>query len=129
MNRIQKLQALITDRFNGSKAAFARAIGKAPSQVSQRLSGHRDVGDAWARHIEIALNLEQGHFDATPRRVEQTTVPYEAKVIAIPDRQDPLIDEAVKLLERTDATGKQIALGAIRVALHGYKPVKSNRAS
>jgi SOS-response transcriptional repressor LexA len=64
MNRIDVLRHLIDARFNGKAVDFARAIGRGAAQVSQWLTGHRKLGDAGARHIEISLGLPQGYFDA-----------------------------------------------------------------
>ncbi|WP_273702974.1 S24 family peptidase [Candidatus Accumulibacter vicinus] len=58
-----KLRALIQSRFGGNQAAFAAAIKRSPAQVNQWLSGHRAIGDAGARIIELALDLPPGYFD------------------------------------------------------------------
>ena len=64
MDRRALLRALIDERYGGNVAAFARAIKKAPAQVHQWLSGHRNLGDAGARHIERTVpGLWQGYFD------------------------------------------------------------------
>jgi hypothetical protein len=62
MDRKRLLQEIIDSRFDGSQAAFARAIKRSPSQVHQWLTGHRMLGDAGARHIELSLRLEPGYF-------------------------------------------------------------------
>lgn len=63
MDRKQLLKDLVTNRFDGKQADFARAINRSPAQVNQWLSGHRAIGDAGARHIELKLSLPQGYFD------------------------------------------------------------------
>ncbi len=64
MDRRALLRELIDSRYDGNVAAFARAIRKAPAQVHQWLSGHRSLGDAGARHIEMVVpGLWQGYFD------------------------------------------------------------------
>jgi phage repressor protein C with HTH and peptisase S24 domain len=63
MDRVELLQKLIDERFGGSQAEFARAIKRAPAQVHQWLKGHRALGDAGARGIEMALELPLGYFD------------------------------------------------------------------
>ena len=76
MDRVKLLQELIDSRFNGSQAAFARAIKKPPSLVSQWLSKHRGFGDASARHIELELSLGEAYFDGrrnTPMAVVEPT--------------------------------------------------------
>lgn len=40
---------------------------------------------------------------------------------------DPIMRQVIKLLEGTDATGRAMALAAVRVALAGYRPAKTNR--
>lgn len=42
---------------------FARLIHRSDAVVHQLRSGHRSLGDALARHIEIACGLPQGWFD------------------------------------------------------------------
>lgn len=67
VDRRTLLRKLIDERFGGSVAEFARAIGKSSSQVHQWLHGHRRLGDAGARHIEKTLpGLWQGYFDGDP---------------------------------------------------------------
>lgn len=63
MDRKTILQRLVDTRFGGSQAEFARAIKRSPAQVNQWLSGHRKLGDAGARHIELTLGLAPGYFD------------------------------------------------------------------
>lgn len=63
MDRKSLLQRLVDTRFDGSQAEFARAIKRSPAQVNQWLSGHRKLGDAGARHIELTLGLAPGYFD------------------------------------------------------------------
>lgn len=63
MNRQERLQKIIDDRFGGSQAEFARAISRSAAQIHQWVKGHRLLGDAGARHIEMTLNLPQGWMD------------------------------------------------------------------
>ena len=63
MNRREKLQLLIDEKFKGNAAAFARAIERSPAQVHHWLKGIRSIGDAGARHIELTLDLPQGWFN------------------------------------------------------------------
>ena len=42
---------------------FADKVGKTPQQVSQILSGARNMGEKIAREIENRLNLENGYLD------------------------------------------------------------------
>jgi hypothetical protein len=43
-------------------------------------------------------------------------------------KQDPLITEAIKLLEATDHTGRLLALNGIKFALRDYQPAAKTRA-
>ncbi|WP_052393566.1 S24 family peptidase [Mycoavidus cysteinexigens] len=63
MDRKIILQELLKSRFGGSQAAMARALKRSPSQIHQWLSGHRMIGDAGARHIEMTLGLALGWMD------------------------------------------------------------------
>ena len=62
MNRIEQLQKIIDERFNGNKNAFARAIGKTPTHIYQWLNGIRNMTDKTALHIETALNLPNNYL-------------------------------------------------------------------
>lgn len=78
MTRQTKLAALIESLFGNNQAAFAAAIKRSTAQVNQWLSGHRRLGDAGARVIELALNLRPGYFDekipTTPKTADDATV-------------------------------------------------------
>jgi hypothetical protein len=63
MDRRQLLTDLLNQLFAGNQANFAKAIKRSPAQVNHWLTGHRSLGDAGARHIELTLGLEQGFFD------------------------------------------------------------------
>ena len=69
MNRQEKLQQLIDERFKGNAAAFARAIERSPAQEHHWLKGIRSIGDAGARHIELSLDLPQGWFNGKDKLV------------------------------------------------------------
>lgn len=73
MTRREVLIDLIKEKFGGNQAEFARAIKRSPSQVHQWVSGHRNLGEAGARHIEITLGLPQGYFDFPDRRKGSTS--------------------------------------------------------
>lgn len=64
MSRLEKVKELIENRFNGSQAEFARAIGKAPAQVNQWMNGYRNIGTGAAAHIEATLSLPRGWLDS-----------------------------------------------------------------
>ncbi len=125
MNRPLLLRALIHDRFDGNQTEFARAIKRSPAQVNQWLSGHRKLGDGGARTIELALGLQQGYFD------QRITYAKAGNIMAMPLREpssDQVIDEVMAMLLATDATGRAMALAAVRVALAGYQPAAKNHA-
>jgi len=63
MSRLKNLQEILKTRFNGRQRLLAQAIGKSAGQVSQWFTGHRPIGNAVARSIELALNLPQGWLD------------------------------------------------------------------
>jgi len=69
MTRRDVLIELINQKFGGNRAECARAIKRSPSQVHQWVSGHRNLGEAGARHIEMTLGLPQGYFDHKDRRL------------------------------------------------------------
>lgn len=96
--RIQNLNRLIDTRFNRSIKEFASAINKDPSQVSQWRGGHRNLGDAAARNIEIALNLELGYMDRKVVQVESVpTVGGKIPVISYVQAGD--FSEAIDIYE------------------------------
>ena len=68
MNRIEILQKIIDERFNGNKNAFARAIGKTPTHIYQWLNGIRRMTDKTAYHIEKALNLPDNYLFSNQKK-------------------------------------------------------------
>lgn len=65
MDRVARMREIIDDRFDGVQADFAKAIGRSPSVVWQYLSGHRTIGEKFARHVERKLNLPTNYLDRT----------------------------------------------------------------
>lgn len=55
--RRDRIQRLIDTRFEGSKTAFGRAIGRSPSQVGHWTSGIRNPNGDTCREVESALDL------------------------------------------------------------------------
>lgn len=117
MSRDLLLKSLIDSRFGGSQTDFARAIKRSPAQVNQWLTGHRKLGDAGARTIELALNLPAGYFDRTMTNPEHGAA---LALEACEPADDWTIREILRLLRTTDAGGRMMALGAVRAALAGY---------
>ena len=64
----------------GSQAAFARAIGKPPQQITQWLKGEKTIGEKIVKDIEVALGLPRGYID----RSEDYLEPVNSKIIEIP---------------------------------------------
>jgi SOS-response transcriptional repressor LexA len=57
MSDVEKLQELIDVKFEGKQAAFARAIARAPTQITSYLKGRREIGVAFKAHVEQALDI------------------------------------------------------------------------
>lgn len=64
MNELARLQQLIDELYDGNQAAFARAIGRQPAQVSQYTHGRRQVGVQIQQHVEKVLGLP-GWFEGS----------------------------------------------------------------
>jgi SOS-response transcriptional repressor LexA len=62
-NRARRLRLLINERFSGHQVDLARAINRSPNVVWQYLSGHRVIGEKFARHVESCLGLPRGWLD------------------------------------------------------------------
>ena len=71
--RLERLRWLLK-RHGGRKAALAKAIGKAPAQVSQWLSGVRTISEESAREIEAQAWLDPGVMDR-PLNTTEATAP------------------------------------------------------
>lgn len=63
MSRRDQLQHLIDTRAGGNQAVFAPMIHRKPTVVWQYLSGYREMGEKFARHIEQCLHLPHGWMD------------------------------------------------------------------
>jgi hypothetical protein len=63
MTRKDRLQQLIDSRAEGNQAAFAGMVHRTPPVIWQYLSGHREMGEKFARHIERCLRLPTGWMD------------------------------------------------------------------
>lgn len=107
--------------FNGNQAEFARKIKKSPAQVNQWLTGHRALGDAGARGIELALNLDSGYFDgrSTPQTSQIDLSPSDKQTLSNaqylpPARLDALIEDI--RLQVAEKRALYTALIAQRVA-------------
>lgn len=78
--RRHNLNQLVETRYKGVAADLARAIGRDDAQVWQLLSGPenggRNIGERLARHIEAALELQQGDLDRIDMHAPSSP-PYE----------------------------------------------------
>lgn len=84
MNRIEILQKIIDERFNGNKNAFARAIGKTPTHIYQWLNGIRRMTDKTAYHIEKALSLPDNYLFSNQKKYN-THKDTEMSIATIPE--------------------------------------------
>lgn len=60
--RRQNLKNLI-EKFSKTNKEFSAKVGKTPQQISQILSGARNMGEKIARDIEAKAELEKGYLD------------------------------------------------------------------
>ena len=98
------LMALVSDATTGdnkiSKAAFAKKCDLSPAQLSQLLSGRRNLGDAVSRRIEDALLLDRGFLDR-PIGTDDSD-PLKQRAIAILSQMsEKRIIEAIEYLENS----------------------------
>lgn len=128
MTRLDILKALIKDRFGDRKAEFAQAIGKSPSQVSQLLSGHRKIGDATVRNIEIQLNLPQGYFDNPGLSVQSTQGTYHVKKTK-QCKTRPLAQKLCALADCIDDEGLRQAISYMEFLRTAHPAVKAKPAA
>lgn len=57
IDRSKIIKHLVNNLFNGEISSFSKEISKAPSQISQWLSGNRKMTDDMARSIEAKLKI------------------------------------------------------------------------
>lgn len=110
MDRISLLRQLIAQFDSGNQTNFARRISVSASQVNQWLSGHRKLGDAGARRIELALNLAPGYFGRG------------ANIINLATREpaDTALQDIIALARTLSPEGKYAAIGALQVLAREY---------
>ena len=102
MDRVKKLKEIIDTRFAGNQADFARHIGKSPSLVWQYLSGHRGIGEKFAREVERKLILPKGWMDGLglPNSKTEGASVNELEFVGrmdVWDSNTPLDDDEVEL--------------------------------
>lgn len=65
--RKENVRNYVLNKFDGNRAAFARAAGVNQNQINliltQNAEHRRNLGEALARRMEASLGLEDGHFD------------------------------------------------------------------
>lgn len=120
-----KLQRLIDHRFGGVAARLAAALEMKPPQLNRWLTGGQGISEESARSMERKLSLAGGWMDRLPESLKDSP----AVAGRIQPAQDPIIAQVVAILEKTDATGRAMALGAVITALNGYTPAKANPAN
>lgn len=117
MDRKTRIVNLISTRYGGSQAAFARAIGKAPAVVWQIVSGHRNVGEALAATIERKLGLPRHYLDGADSNALPRISEEDAQLLAnlqqlLPEQQQTYrrqiaadADQARKVIEHARNRG------------------------
>lgn len=100
------MRAIIDEQFDGVQADFARAIGRSPSLVWQYLSGYRELGEKFSRHVERKLNLPSGYLDGRSNAYVGQTEPR--PVLNVMDGPD--IQGRVPLISWVQAGSAQEAI-------------------
>lgn len=114
--RRANLNALIQERFNGTKSALAAAVDRQASYITRVLTpadgkNSKPFGEKFARHIEQALGLHPRSLD-TPAPITSTTPTLTAA--------DPVSD----LLHPIDVWDDDTPLGPDEVELPFFKEVE-----
>lgn len=89
--RRRNLQTLVDRDFEGNKSALANAIGRQASYISRCLSTDRhskNIGEAFARHIETELGIEAGWLDRDHRAAYPSMT--EPAPIIVGESEEPL---------------------------------------
>jgi hypothetical protein len=111
--RRENLRRLILEKYEGNRAAFARAANVHQNQVNLLLSDNdqhrRNLGEALARRMEEAVGLPVGYFDLPPHGDGGAIHTVRALDIAEPLRNLLRRSSGVVSVQWTDA-----GLGAIR---------------
>lgn len=100
MDRAKKLREIINTRFDGNQADFARHIGKSPALIWQYLSGHRTIGEKFAREVERKVVLPRGWLDGLSDKPAPKSSAGELEFFGHMDAWDsktPLDDDEVEL--------------------------------
>lgn len=118
-----RLLRLRDEQCGGSGAALARRIGRDQSYVTRMLypetkKGKKRIADDMMEIVEEAFDLPRGWMDMDDAVSEPGDLP--SNVTRMADQEDQRIAAVVALMLATDETGREVALGAVRVALSGY---------
>lgn len=98
--RKSRLLSLIESHANGKQAEFAEMVERTPAVIWQYASGHREMGEKFARHIEAKIGVAPGWMD---RAIDQDAQRIESilSVLSGPQR-----DRAIQMLEAFAASCK-----------------------
>ncbi len=114
------LRTLIDSRYDGNQAAFARAVGRSPSQINQYLTGHRNLDIKGSRIMEEKLGLPVGYFQGATTACEPPPPAY--------IHPNETTRKIIALLDATDEAGRGVALHAVVLALREYGPEQAKAA-
>jgi DNA-binding XRE family transcriptional regulator len=98
--RMDRLRALIADRFDGNQSTFASAVGKMPNYISRLLKGSKRMGEDFAREVETILKLPPRYLDGLSE-IKPATGPL-----------DSMADRLVFLRESRELTRENLAQAA-----------------
>ena len=65
-----RLEQILTERYpgRGGRSALAARLARQPGYVSRCLNGSKRIGEAFARHVELHLQLPAFWLDGLPER-------------------------------------------------------------
>lgn len=120
--RRENLRALMKQRFDGKQARLADALGKSANYISRCLStapssaGSKNIGEDFARDIEMKLGLERYQLDRKGMQPEPVNVESNAEYLgqfSVWDDDTPLDDDEVyvpflKEVELSAGSGKTV---------------------
>ena len=81
--RLENVKALIARRFEGVRAAFAKAVGRDDAQIWQLLNRERNIGERLARDFEKKLGLPRKSLDEAPGIGEAAAPPYSTRAVPV----------------------------------------------
>lgn len=126
--RRENLARLIESRFDGRQRGLADAIDRQPDYISRVLKGAKNIGEAFARHVEKSLGLQTGALDIVildeAHHAEKANEGHTGAA-ATPIRRDPQwgLDE-LEFFGRMDAWDSNTPLGEDEVELPLFREVE-----